>query len=139
MGSSRYDVLLGMPWHVANNPEIDYTNRVVKVGSDVFPVYFHEEKSVPRVDVTNLGIKSFRRMFKRKGNRNDFQVFQVVEVSSFLKSTSNESGSSKVEQLLTKYHAVFTEELPDGLPPKRAVDHQIETDMDSKPPHRPLF
>ena len=44
MASSRNDVLLGMPWHVANNPEIDYTNRVVKVGSDVFPAYFHEEK-----------------------------------------------------------------------------------------------
>ena len=39
VGSSRCDVLLGMPWQVANNPEIDYTNRVVKIGSDVLSVF----------------------------------------------------------------------------------------------------
>ena len=139
VASSRYDVLLGMPWHVANNPEIDYSNRVVKVGSDVFPVDFREEENVPRVEVTNLGVKSFRRMVKRKGNRNDFQVFQLVQVNSFLKSISNESGRSKVEQTLKKYDELLTEELPDGLPPQRAADHQIDTGTDSKPPHRPLF
>ena len=139
MVSSRYDVLLGMPLYVANNPEIDYTNWVMKLGSDAVPVYSHEEKSVPRVEVTNLRVESFRIMVQRKGNRNDFQVFQMIQVNSFLKSTSNGSGSSKVEQLLKKCDEVFTEELPDRLPPKRAVDHQIETDMDSKPLHRPLF
>ena len=84
------------------------------------------------MEVTNVGVKGFRRMVKRKGNGTDFQVFQMVQVNSFLKSTSNGSGSSNVEQLLNKYDEVFTEELPDRLPPKRAVDHQIETDMNSK-------
>ena len=34
VGSCRYDVLLGMPWHVANNPEIDYPNCRVLVGNE---------------------------------------------------------------------------------------------------------
>ncbi len=34
---------------------------------------------------------------------------------------------------------MFREELPPGLPPKRRVDHEIETDKDAKPPHRPLY
>ena len=31
----RYDVLLGMPWHVANKPKIDYVKRFVVVDGDV--------------------------------------------------------------------------------------------------------
>ncbi len=26
--SCRYDVLLGMPWHVANNPKIEYSKQI---------------------------------------------------------------------------------------------------------------
>ena len=34
---------------------------------------------------------------------------------------------------------MFKEELPHRLPPKRFMDHQIETEMDSERRHRPLF
>ena len=34
---------------------------------------------------------------------------------------------------------MFQKELPAGLPPKRAVDHAIETDLSGKPPLRPLY
>ena len=38
VASGRYEVLLGMPWHVAHNPRIDYVQRVVQVGGDEIPV-----------------------------------------------------------------------------------------------------
>ncbi len=33
-----YDVLLGMPWHVAINPKIEYSKRIVKVDSENLPL-----------------------------------------------------------------------------------------------------
>ena len=44
----RYDVLLGMPWHFAHNPRIDYLQRVVQVGSDEFPVDSFGDKRVAK-------------------------------------------------------------------------------------------
>jgi hypothetical protein len=37
------------------------------------------------------------------------------------------------------YSDVFRSELPEGLPPKRSVDHGIETEHGAKPPHRSLY
>ena len=34
VGDSRYDVLLGMPWHVATDPKIDYVNHKIVVGNE---------------------------------------------------------------------------------------------------------
>jgi len=34
---------------------------------------------------------------------------------------------TKLKRLLKEYKDIFREELPDGLPPKRAVDHAIDT------------
>jgi len=45
----------------------------------------------------------------------------------------------KLDKLLQEYSSVFRSELPDGLPPKRLVEHEIEVEKGSKPPHRPLY
>ena len=60
----RYDVLLGMPWHVAHNTPIDYSQRNVKVNSDeLIP---HEEGCKQKNQVTSTGVKKFRSLLKRK-------------------------------------------------------------------------
>ena len=136
----RYDVLLGMPWHVANNTDIDYVSRIVKVRDVVIPVadtFVYDE-----VRVTNMGVRSFRKLLRRKRKRKSgtVQIFQVVirDVGgiSGLKSAKN---SEKLEKLLSEFNTVFRDDLPEGLPPERSVDHEIDVDSESKPPHRPLF
>ena len=42
-------------------------------------------------------------------------------------------------KLLKEFHDIFPEELPKGLPPKRAVDHQIETNAKERIPRRPIY
>ena len=77
----RYDVLLGTPWHVANNPQIDYKKRIVTVNdkaihfgkSTLTKVHFVK----PEVTVTNLTVRKFRQMLKKKSPRN-FEVFHVM-------------------------------------------------------------
>ncbi len=72
-----------------------------------------------------------------------FQVVQLNAIRSTTKVGTKEDLLSiphpKQNRILRKYNNVFQEELPPGLPPKRSVDHEIEVDKDSKPPHRPLY
>lgn len=68
VANARYDVLLGMPWHAAHNPNIDYVNRTVKIGTDVIPVDSYELKDEPRVQVTNLSVKKFRRLLRKRAS-----------------------------------------------------------------------
>ncbi len=44
-----------------------------------------------------------------------------------------------LKKVLQKFITVFREELLPGLPPERTVDHEIETDENAEPPHRPLY
>ena len=135
----RYDVLLGMPWHVAHKPIIDYENGIVKVNDQKLP-----SKNVKKTDnlesmeITNLSVKKFRRML-RKGDKY-LQIYQVVQKNHTKSNGKNSKNSNaKLDMLLKKYETIFRDELPPGLPPKRSVDHEIKLKENEKPPHRPLF
>lgn len=47
--------------------------------------------------------------------------------------------SKDQQKVLQKYDSVIVDELPDGLPPKRSIDHEIEIQTNSSPPYRPTF
>lgn len=141
VGSCRYDVLLGMPWHVANNPQIDYPNRRVLVGNEDLFGTLDSEKSpeVDEIQVTNLSVKKFRQIIRKRSE--NVEVYQVItrEVKPDLENVKSDKSNRKLDGILQKYKEVFRSELPDGLPPKRLVDHEIEVEEGVKPPHRPLY
>ena len=136
VSDTRYDVLLGMPWHVAHNPQTDYNKRIVRVHDGELK-FQHPKESNSSVKVTNLSVKKFRRMLKKK-SPDDFHVFQVV-IREKRESVQEPVNDTKLEKLLEKYGSVFRSELPDGLPPDRSIEHAIEVEEGSKPPHRPLY
>ena len=79
-------------------------------------------------------------MLRKKGSREDFQVFGLVENTEHLRRRGGKaSHSQELDNLLNRYHGVFKEELPDGLPPVRSADQAIETEDSAKPPMRPLY
>ena len=91
--------------------------------------------------VSTLGVKQFRKML-RNPQPNKFEVFQLVTLNTVRTVKEDKSrtlSDPKLERLLDKYGSVLRQELPPGLPPIRAVDHEIDFDKDSKPPHRPLY
>ena len=45
----------------------------------------------------------------------------------------------QLHELLMRYQDVFPKDLPPGLPPARAFDHQIELVPDATPPSRPTY
>ena len=137
----RYDVLLGMPWHVACRPQVEYVTHQVLIKGNEIPLHtFDAELKCPKV--SSIGIKKFRRLLRKKQGREDFSVFQVVPVPKEGTCSASEDLAGKesdLKHLLSKYATVFRDDLPPGLPPEREVDHCIETDIMEKPPHRPLY
>ena len=72
VGDSRYDILLGMPWHVANNPEIDYVNRAINLEDKSIQLKNHledETADISAVKVTNIGVKKFRKLLRKKSKK----------------------------------------------------------------------
>ena len=144
---ARYDVILGMPWHKQCNPTIHYDKRVVEVDGVELPIVPMDEK-VPKI--SNMSVKKFRSLLRKKRHKENFEVFQVVRINNQRTQTGVEIDNAevsddvrqkqqKIDAMLEKYKAVFSNELPDGLPPERSVEPAIKTDPNAKPPYRPLF
>lgn len=140
ISSTRHDVLLGMPWHETHEPAVDYKTKTVTVDGTVLPSSF---ESIPEsLRITNLSTKKFRSIVRKKGSA--AEVYMVKNVTAFLKYGSEEKKVSEcldtdLQNLLTEYEDVFIEDLPDGLPPERSVDHAIELNQESSPPFRPSY
>ena len=85
------------------------------------------------IEVSKIGVKKFRALVRKKGNREDFQIFQLLE-SPHLGGTKKgkqvrRDHEERVEKLLSKYSQVFQKEAPAGLPPQQAVDHATESNV----------
>ena len=138
VANCRYDILLGMPWHVSQNPSIDYEQRTVTVGThELFPL---KDPEVRQREIMNISVKRFRRLARK--NSAKVNIFQLVpKINSSLSNYEKlcNSSNNEVKKLLAEYKTVFRDDLPPGLPPARNVDHEIEVNQDTKPPHRPLY
>jgi hypothetical protein len=139
----RYDLLLGMPWHVSNNPVVNYQKRFIKIGNGIINV--PREKRKLSTEAMNMSVNEFRRLVNQKRNDPEVQIFKAVPNYDL----SDEKDASKkslldcshkgLRNVLQRFESVFQSELPSGLPPEREVDHEIETEKDAKPPHRSLY
>ena len=149
----RYDILLGMPWNKSENPSVDYAGKKVRVDGMELPRRPSPEKL--EAGITNLSIKKFRSLVREHGAKEDFELYHVVpvlrkrekgkavlnnvELSDVDRLINDNPKHTRLANLLKKYESVFRSELPQGLPPKRSIDHEIETEKGAKPPKRSLF
>lgn len=135
----RYDILLGMPWNVDCRPSVDYKSKTIKIGNNTLPTYAERNRSVK---VCNMGVKKFRSLLRKKKNSDDFMVLRLRQINNVgiekLKEQTIQEDPD-VKALKEEFNTVFRNDLPHGLPPKRDVDHKIEVQPDSSPPHRGIF
>lgn len=138
VANSRNDVLLGMLWHVAHRPVVNFKDGTVKVGDLSLNCAKTERlEDPPPLNVTILSVRKFRRLLlKGKG---ELEVLQLVRKNNVNGFSQLDKCDTKLDNVLKKYEAVFREDLPDGLPPESHVDHEITIENDEKHPHTPLF
>lgn len=136
----RYDILLGMPWHVHCKPSIDYETGELKTGNVILPTHKDSSRTIK---VQNIVVKKFRSLLrKKKRNSADFIVFRLTSVNSTLLSpgiSKNESEDGDIKALKEEFSTVFRSDLTHGLPPRREVDHKIENEENSTAPHTDIF
>lgn len=140
VANCRYDVMLGMPWHVENNPRVDYDSGKIWVGNTELP---SAREFAHVIQVQNIGVKKFRSLLKKKWKSHDaLALYQIHQINNFTTACEKKTKSIRdpeLEELVTAFKDVFRDDLPDGLPPAREIDHKIETDPEAKPPHRGIF
>ncbi|XP_060190606.1 uncharacterized protein LOC132619854 [Lycium barbarum] len=72
----------------------------------------------------------------------DERHFMVCILNKDLLLNSNQATStlpSSMSSLLQEYEALFPEEMPDGLPPLRGIEHQINFVPGSQIPNKPAY
>ena len=132
--SGSFDLVLGMPWLKALNPDIDWEKGVVELT--------HKgRKHVLRPPLTDGGHKDCDGL-----TLNATQLKRAVKKGASLyavvlraQDEAVEGGQSpQIKSLLEEFSDVF-QELPDGLPPKRAVEHTIPLKPGAVPSSRPVY
>ena len=154
VASCRYDVLLGMTWDKPTRPKVDYKNRDVKVEGSSLPLLNDVDRKGDRITISNLSIKKFKSLLRKKATKQDFEVYQVVpvlrkrktrtqinnvEISEVQRLVAESPQNTKLKHLLERYRTVFKDELPPGLPPERDIDREVETKDGETPPRRGLY
>lgn len=69
-------------------------------------------------------------------------IFRLTSVNNTLLSPERSKKASEdvdIKALKDEFSTVFRSDLPNGLPPRREVDHEIEIEENSTPPHRGIF
>lgn len=138
----RYDIMLGMPWHVENDLKINYRTGKLSANGVALPTSAEPNRCISE---QNLGVKKFRSLLRKKASSSrcdDIMIFQLRTIDpDSMKKTPIKQGKQDEElaTLEAEFSMVFQDELPDGLPPRREVDHKIEILPYSKPPHRGIF
>lgn len=78
VSNTRYDIILGMPWHKANKPIINYETRQVKVENEILPTF--DTDSHEKLTICNISVKKFRSMLRKE--KNNTQVFMVHNITN---------------------------------------------------------
>jgi RNase H-like domain found in reverse transcriptase/Reverse transcriptase (RNA-dependent DNA polymerase)/Integrase zinc binding domain/Chromo (CHRromatin Organisation MOdifier) domain/gag-polyprotein putative aspartyl protease len=165
MPLGNYDAILGMPWLEKHNPKINWQTKQIefddrRINTVSFIGDNHSSKTnnlypLSSTYTTPISLISHRQLKKDKKNIEEVFVAFIQCTDSeeseneytirVLNIHQNESDSDKkmrdkdIDKILKDFQDVFPEDLPKGLPPKRAIDHKIELIPGSNPPSSPTY
>ena len=118
---SQYDAILGMSWMQRYRPDIDYeamTFEPTQSSQVIDTIEDHENIHVIHVDG---------------------QMYLISDEGDVVSDTAAAEVDDPVCVEMVKEFSDVFQDLPVGLPPKRAVDHRIELQPGSKPPSRASY
>jgi Aspartyl protease len=126
-----HDVIFGSPFFHSFTPQFDWGNHEVKIARET-----HQLLSPTKISAANILSKVISRAkLKALVRRADAESIYV----GLLKPTGSSDDSQQPPWIASEFRDVFTEGLPSGLPPSRAVDHEIPLLPNLAPPFRGIF
>jgi len=148
---SDFDVVLGMEWHQEWDPIPHWKELELMVETDKGPKRLKRIPPVHCIDleevkdefnlITEGELDSLFKECRKAKEEVKMMLYYAREqdVSDILATMTDEKNmeqseveemtgdNAELRQLLGEFKDVFRNELPDGLPPQRALDHHIDT------------
>ena len=133
-----HDLILGIPWLKANNPRLDWQalTLTLKTGEELSPTR-------PNTAHTRRGGEATKRQVKQAIKEGGMAYLAWMteveeETTASIRSAAQAQTAphTTLQTLLEEFEDVFPAKLPQGLPPRRPVDHAIEVTPGAEPPHR---
>lgn len=128
VADTRYDVILGTPWHKDVSPTADYDANSIRIADILIRGELPENNSSTAIN--NITLKQCQRMLRKKGT----SLFAVVlnSIENHEKDFGLAPKDPEMKKIVEQFSDVFQSSLPQGLPPIRSVDHEIETEPGGK-------
>lgn len=134
--STSFDLVLGMPWLSRTNPDMDFRQRSMCISYRGRKVTIHPSlEDLGSKDCDGLTISALQL---KRAVRKGAELYSVVFTGQEVRDDEPSTPSTSIQQLLTEYSDIF-EELPDGLPPERGVEHDIPLKPGAVPISRPTY
>ncbi|KAF1317743.1 Retroelement pol polyprotein, partial [Globisporangium splendens] len=116
---NSHDVIFGQPWFVEHNPIIDWRMQTIQLPKD-----------------TSVCERSGSEICSKLKNAEYEELF-VVKVSAV--DNTSPAVPPELKPVIDRFADCFPEKLPDGLPPERAVNFELQPKPDAVPSSRPPF
>jgi len=126
----HYDVVLGKPWLARFNPDIDWQSNSMKL-KQYGHVHVLRSSTFPSDERPSTMLSTAQLVKAVKTGCELFLVNMTVPESTPKPATT-------VDDILEEFKDVFPDDLP-GPPPDRSVNHKIDLEPASVPPHRPIY
>jgi len=136
-----FDIILGLPWHKEHRPWIHWDTMIYEVEQKGKKCKIFPSSASKLIDIgkASLNVISERRANKALlTKKSEFALYYFRKIPQVPQSESADtiapivegitsSEQQQVNNLLNEYKHVFSSSLPDGLPPPRGFEHEIET------------
>ncbi|NBK25918.1 MAG: hypothetical protein EOM68_28375, partial [Spirochaetia bacterium] len=126
----HYDAVLGKPWLARFNPDIDWQSNSMKL-RQYGHVHVLRSTIFPSDKRPSTMLSTAQLVKAVKTGCELFLVNMTVPDSTLKPATA-------VDDILEEFKDVFPDDLP-GPPPDLSVNHKIDLEPGSVPPHRPIY
>jgi hypothetical protein len=150
----QYDVILGTPWLEQHNPDIDWRERRVGIKQGRHTVVLRPAEPPLPKDEPDERIQDLRRQVLtalqvkralRQGEKVYLALVRTVEdpktgevtLNVFDVDTAAEGMSPPAAEFVRANADLFAE--PDGLPPLRDINHEVNLEPGHPPPCKPTY
>jgi hypothetical protein len=143
------DIILGKPWLTRHNPDIDWLTNTIYVPKGPHDFYVLRQRQTEDTSPTvcllshlqvkreiQKGSTAFLAVLTKSSGDGPPEITSIDAMPT--PSGASESWFGQMKDILRKHHTIFGK-LPQGLPPKRAVDHAIDLEPGSKTPYLPTY
>ena len=137
---TKADVILGMPWLLKHNPDINWRERLITFrpsGKGMYSINGVPEWNLPRDTRPECLLSAVQFGNAVQDPTNVVFLGHVVSEGEGVGKESQEN--KEIQELIKEYKDVFPSELPSGKPPDRGIAHKIDLQANSTPVFGPVY